>query len=87
MEHNPIFNILIFYKIFRNWNNLSRKLNKIGGNMNRKIILWYLIFFITAALNQSKAYLTDLIVKLSTNGLWIILLVTVYPWLKKITKN
>lgn len=55
--------------------------------MNRKIILWYLIFFITAALNQSKAYLTDLIVKLSTNGLWIILLVTVYPWLKKITKN
>ena len=46
-----------------------------------------LIFFITAALNQSKAYSTDLIVKLATNGLWIILLVTVYPWLKKITKN
>nr|DAP82550.1 MAG TPA: hypothetical protein [Caudoviricetes sp.] len=55
--------------------------------MNRKIILWYLIFFITASLNQSKAYSTDLIVKLATNGLWIILLVTVYPWLKKITKN
>lgn len=55
--------------------------------MNRKIILWYLIFFITAALNQSKAYSTDLIVKLATNGLWGILLITVYPWLKKITKN
>ena len=55
--------------------------------MNKKIILWYLIFFITASLNQSKAYSTDSIVKLATNGLWIILLATVYPWLKKITKN
>ena len=59
----------------------------------KKTIAWNLIqfliflFFITAALNQSKAYSTDLIVKLATNGLWIILLVTVYPWLKKITKN
>ena len=87
MESDSISYILIFYKIFRDWNNLSRKLNEIGGIMNRKIILWYLIFFITASLNQSKAYSTDLIVKLATNGLWIILLVTVYPWLKKITKN
>ena len=87
MEHNSILNFLSFHKIFRNWNNILGKLNEIGENMNRKIILWYLIFFITAALNQSKAYSTDLIVKLATNGLWIILLVTVYPWLKKITKN
>lgn len=87
MEHNSILNIFTFRKIFRNWNYFSRKFNKIGGIMNKKIILWYLIFFITAALNQSKAYSTDLIVKLATNGLWVILLITVYPWLKKITKN
>ena len=55
--------------------------------MNKKIILWYLVFFITAVLNQSKAYSTDLIVKFTTNGLWIILLITVHPWLKKITKD
>ena len=87
MEFDSISYILTYCKIFRNWNNLSRKLNEIGGIMNRKIILWYLIFFITASLNQSKAYSTDLIVKLATNGLWIILLVTVHPWLKKITKD
>ena len=51
--------------------------------MIKKMILWYTIFIAALVLNQTKAFSQDVLVKITTYGLWILLIFVTYVFYKE----
>lgn len=51
--------------------------------MIKKMILWYTIFIAALVLNQTKAFSQDVLVKITTYRLWILLIFITYVFYKE----